>query len=376
MDILLINGTHPAAPHISGVRAGRFARELARMGHRCVLICPSVPGLAASPAASVDAHDWSQPLIVEVDDPGMAKGGNAVATFANLMRYGGRRTAFQRNVVEAGRALATDFRPQIGWATFGSLEAVTALRTLARELGFPWIFDDKDNPDIYVPRVARLPLARRLRGYAALQANSVLHAEAAQRWLGRTAEVIYSGVDACFFERYPAPEPARRYVTLVGSLYYRDTVDAILGAIAEFNAGSGRQPVSVVHLGKQGDWLRNDRGVEIEVPGYVSPDEMARLCQHALANIYVFLGRTFHHKLFELLACRRPVIAYGGELRESISEATRLHAPLAMPTTPSALVETLTAAEHFTLDPNMPERFFTWPDQAAMVEAAMRRLIG
>ena len=376
MDILLINGTHPAAPHISGVRAGRFADELARMGHRCVLICPPVPDVVAMPAASVAGHDWSQPLIVEAEDPGAAEGGNAVVTFANLLLYGGRRTAFQRNIVAAGRLLAADFRPHIGWATFGSLEAVTALRTLARELGFPWIFDDKDNPEIYVPRMARLALAWRLRGYAALQANSVLHAEAARRWLGDTAEVIYSGVDACFFESHPVPEPARRYVTLVGSLYYRETVDAILGAIAEFNATSGQPPVSLIHLGKQGDWLNNDRGVEIVLPGYASPDEMARLCQHALANIYVFLGRTFHHKLFELFACRRPVIAYGGELRESISEAARLHASLAMPTTPAALVESLAAAERFTPDPNMPERFFTWPEQAAMVEAAMRRLIG
>lgn len=376
MDILLINGTHPAAPHISGVRAGRFAGELARMGHRCVLICPPVPGSLAAPAASVAGHDWSQPLIVEADDPGIPDGGNAVATFANLLRYGGRRTAFQRNIVTAGRALARDFHPQVGWATFGSLEAVTALRTLACEQDFPWIFDDKDNPDIYVPRVARLPLARRLRGYAALQANSVLHAEAAQRWLGGTAEVIYSGVDRCFFEPHPAPDPVRRYVTLVGSLYYRETVDAILGAIAEFNATSGRPPVSVIHLGKQGDWLHADRGVEIEIPGYVSPDEMARLCQHALANIYVFLGRTFHHKLFELLACRRPVIAYGGELPESLAEARRLNAPLATPAAPDALVDALTAAERFTPNPLMPERFFTWPEQAAMVETAMRRLIG
>jgi glycosyltransferase involved in cell wall biosynthesis len=375
MDILLINGTHPAAPHISGVRAGRFATELARMGHRCVLICPPLPGMAAKGPTPIASHDWSRPLIVEADDPPPA-GGNAIATFANVLRYGGRRTGFQRNVVARGRALVPDFQPQVGWATFGSLEAVTALRTLAREQHFPWIFDDKDNPEIYVPSAARLPLAWRLRGYAALQANSVLHADAARAWLGNTAEVIYSGVDSAFFEPHPTPEPARHYVTLVGSLYYRETVDAILSAIAEFNTTSGRPPVSLIHLGNQGDWLENDRGVDIHLPGYVSPDVMARLCQHALANIYVFLGRTFHHKLFELLACRRPVIAYGGELPESIAEAERLHAPLATSTTPAALVTALTAAESFAPDPRMPERFFTWPEQAAMVEAAMRRLIG
>jgi glycosyltransferase involved in cell wall biosynthesis len=375
MDILLINGTHPAAPHISGVRAGRFADELARMGHRCVLICPPLPDRTAQDPAPVSSHNWSQPLIVEADDPPPADG-NALSTFADLLRYGGRRTGFHRNVVARGRTLAADFRPQVGWATFGSLEAVTALRTLARQQHFPWIFDDKDNPENYVPGAARLPLAWRLRGYALLQANSVLHADAARRWLGDTAEVIYSGVDSAFFEPHPAPESVRRYVTLVGSLYYRETVDAILSAIAEFNATSGQPPVSVIHLGNQGDWLSNDRGVEIETPGYVSPDEMARLCQHALANIYVFLGRTFHHKLFELLACRRPVIAYGGELRESIAEADRLRASLGLPVTPAELIETLRAVEHFAPDAKMPERFFTWPEQAAMVEAAMRRVIG
>jgi hypothetical protein len=375
MDILLINGTHPAAPHISGVRAGRFAAELARMGHRCVLICPPLPGMAAQPSQPVATHDWSRPLIIEADDPPPA-GGSALHTFANMLLHGGRRVGFQRNAVARGRALAAEFRPDVGWATFGSLEAVTALRTLARDQQFPWIFDDKDNPDLYVPRPARHLLAWRLRGFGALQANAALHAEAAERWLGRPAEVVYSGVDPCFFEA-PAPaEPARRYVTLTGSLYFKETVAEIVDGIARHNARSALPPLGIVYLGHDGDWLDNDRGVAVELPGYVSTDEMARICQHAVANLYVFFGRGFHHKLFELLACRRPVIAYGGELRESIAEADRLHAPLAVPTTPAMLVTALTAAERFDPDPRMPERFFTWPEQAAMVEAAMRRLIG
>jgi len=47
-----------------------------------------------------------------------------------------------------------------------------------------------------------------------------------------------------------------------------------------------------------------------------------------------------------------------------------------VPTDPGALVAALSTAESFAPDPRMPERFFTWPEQAAMVEAAMRRLIG
>ena len=366
----MINGTHPAAPHISGVRAGRFADELARMGHRVVLICPPVPGATVSPRA-IEGHDWSTPCIVEVDDPAPAAGGG-LATFANLLRHGGRRIGFHANVIATGRDVLRTFRPQIGWATFGTLEAVTALRTLARETGFPWIFDDKDNPEIYVPGVARAPLKWRLSGYAALHANSVLHGDAAQRWLGTRAEVIYSGVDEAFFAAQP-PARADRYITLVGSLYYPEVVAEIVDAVADYNA-TAAEPVTIVHLGNQGEWLTNDRGVTVECPGYVSTAEMAQLCRHALANVYVFLGRTFHHKLFELLACRRPVIAYGGELPESVAAAGRLHAPLARPTTPAALADALSAAASHQPDPAMPDRFFTWPEQAAMVDAAMRRL--
>lgn len=345
------------------------------MGHRCVLICPPLPGMSAQAPQPVARHDWSGPLIVEADDPPPA-GGSALQTFANVLRYGGRRVGFQRNAVARGRALAAEFRVHAGWATFGSLEAVTALRALAREQHFPWIFDTKDNPDLYVPRPARHLLAWRLRGFGALQTNAVLHAEAAERWLGRAAEVVYSGVDECFFEAYAAPGPARRYVTLTGSLYFKEAITQIVDGIARYNAQSTLPPLGIVYLGRDGGWLDNDRGVAVELPGYVSTNEMARICRHAIANLYVFFGRGFHHKLFELLACRRPVIAYGGELRESIAEADRLRAPLALPATPLALVEALTAAESFKPDTQMPEHFFTWPEQAAIVEAAMRRLIG
>jgi len=373
MDILLINGAHPAALHISGVRAGRFAVELARMGHRCVLICPPLPGSAAQTPPPIATHDWSRPLIVEADDPPPASGGS-LSTLSKILRHGGRRVGFQRNAVARGRALAADFRPQVGWATFGSIEAVVAIRTLAREHHFPWIFDDKDNPDIYVPWLVRRVLAWRLRGFGALQANSVLHAESAERWLGYPAEVVYSGVDHCFFETSASPIVPRPYVTLTGSLYFKEIVAQIVDGIARYNAET-TPPLSVIYLGRDGEWLRNDHGVVVETPGYVSTDEMAKICRHAVANLYVFFGRGFHHKLFELLACRRPVIAYGGELPESIAEAERLHALLALPTTPVMLASALDAAQDFIPDPDMPERFFTWPEQAAMVEATMRRLI-
>lgn len=369
----MVSGTHPDAPHISGVRAGRFAAELARMGHRCVLLCPPLPGNEAREPAAMHGYNWSTPYLIEVDDPEPTA--HRVMTLLNMLLHGGRRTGFHDNLLACGRELAASFTAQVGWATFGSLEAVFALRTLAEEQGVPWIFDDKDNPEIYVPRLLRRPIAWQLKGYAALQTNSVLHGEAAERWLGCRAEVVYSGVDDCFFPVAPSIDPEKRYITLVGSLYFREIVDEIVAGIADYNRTSGRLPLGIVCLGTQGEWLANDLGVAVEAPGYVSAPEMARICQAAVANAYVFFHRGFHHKLFELLACRRPVIAYGGELPESIAEAERLHAPLATPVDGAGLTAALTAAENYAPDPAMPDRFFTWPEQAGMVAARMRRLI-
>src|ERR1700710_2662710 len=198
MKVLLVNGTHPDTPHISGVRAARFADELAKLGHRCVLICPPPAGRSAVPPAPLAAHDWSRPYISEIAEaPAVARG--RLSTGWSMLRHGGLRNTLRRHVVARGREVANAFRPDVGWSTFSALEGVVALRQLAREIGFPWLFDVKDNADLYLPRSVRPLLAWRLRGFAALQANSKLHADAARSWLGQDAEVVYSGVDDCFF---------------------------------------------------------------------------------------------------------------------------------------------------------------------------------
>jgi len=381
MNILLVSGTHPRTPHISGVRAGRFAEELARLGHRCVLLCPTVPG-EAEPVESVADHDWSAPYVAAVAEPAspVTTGpfGRPI-TAIRLLRYGGNRVGLYRAMLARWRDLASDFRIDAVWTTFGNMEAAFAARRIADDTGVPWLLDVKDNPDIYVPRPLRRPLAWRLRGYGVLQSNAALHAEAAAGWLGQSAEIVYSGVDTCFFPE-AAPSPGR-YVTLVGALYHRHLLDAFVDGIAAFNRQSDAAPLEIVHLGAQMAMLeasaaRHDGRVAVSSPGYVAPARMAEICQSALANCYVFFGWGFHHKLFELLACRRPVIAYGGELPESLSAAERLHAPLLMPDSPDALRAALAEIDTpgYAIDPRLPARFFTWPEQAAMVDVAMRRM--
>jgi hypothetical protein len=377
LRLLLISGTHPDAAHISGVRAARFAAELARAGHQCVLLCPPLPGGPATGPANL-SRDWSTPLVVSAALPDVPpRRFGSLGTMANILRFGGNRTDLTRGLRVAGGALIKAFRPQAMWCTFGNLETVVATRALGLRHSIPWLFDVKDNADLYLPRSLRPILTRRLRGWSALQANSRLHADAAERWLGARPEIIYSGVDSVFFEPQPANPTRRAYVTLVGGLYFQDKVDAFVDAVASYNR-SAQAPLGIIHLGSQQAMLersavRHDGAVPVEAAGYVAPAEMARLCQGAIANAYIFHGQTFHHKTFELFACRRPVIAFGGELPESIEQAERLGARLASPSDLPGVVAALQSAAALSAGPipGTTDRFFTWHEQAAMVETTI-----
>lgn len=381
MRLLLISGTHPDAAHISGVRAARIAAELARAGHHCVLLCPSLPGEA--PTGSVNlSRDWSTPLVVAATLPGAPERRfGSLGTMANILRFGGNRTDLAKGLRAAADAVIETFRPQAMWCTFGSLETVVATRALGRRHRIPWLFDVKDNADLYLPRLLRPILARRLHGWSALQANSRLHADAAERWLGAQPEIVYSGVDSVFFEPQPADPARRAYVTLIGGLYFEAKLDAFIDGVAAYNRSAG-VPLSVVHLGSQQAMLersaaRHEGVVPVEAAGYVTPATMAGICQGAIANAYVFHGQTFHHKTFELFACRRPIIAFGGELPESIEQAGRLGAKLECPLNAPGVVAALQSAGAFAAGPipATTDRFFTWREQAAMVEAAIGNII-
>ena len=165
----------------------------------------------------------------------------------------------------------------------------------------------------------------------------------------------------------------------MGGLYHRDLVDRFVEGVATHNRDPAQAPLEIVHIGSQLDLLQDiaaRHGVTVRGTGYVDTVEMARICQSALANAYIFHGQTFHHKLFELLACGRPVIAFGGELSESTALAAHLGMPLETPQSPRALVPLLANLGAAAFGQAAPrDRFFTWPDQAAMLERTMKRLI-
>ena len=385
MRLVFFSGTHPDTKHISGIRAARFAHELARAGHQCALLCPTLDEKAHTrlDPRQFGIHDWATPLIVPIRArestsrlPALFK---PAATALNVVRFGGNKHELYRAMIVSAEQIALHFPPDAAWATFGTLETVMATSRFAGRAGIPWVFDVKDNPDLYVPRFARRHLARQFGGCGALTSNAELHAQAAEKWLRRPAEVIFSSVEDAFFTRRNA-DLEHPYVTLSGGLYHQDRVDAFVAGVAAHNRLT-RAPLKIIYMGSQIDMLeqaaRHHSEVEIENFGYVETCRMAHVCQAAMANAYIFFGRGFHHKLFELLACNRPVIAFGGELPESKLQAANLDKRLETPESSSGLSDILNDISFSTREPatDSTDKFFLWSQQAACLEKIFGNII-
>ena len=346
MNVLMINPVHPDTPHISAVRAWRFACELAALCHKVVLLTSSREAREPDCVASLATHDWTKVLILacgpldrgqarQVRPPGLLRKG---LTAWRMLHHGGKEWSWSVNAVNAAKRLSEYFVPDVIWCTFGMMEAVVAAKRIAASAHRPWILDIKDNWELYVPRGLRRVMTWRIRGWAAITANSRFAAEKARVWQRTAARVVYSGVDEAFFERGPSLEAeANQFcINVVGGIYFPSQLEALLTGIEAWAARLSpkvRGRVSVRYLGGDGKLFaevakRCLRVIQFEVCGYVPVKRMARLCQAAVLNAYVAHAGGFHHKLLELLACGRPVLVCPAEDEEARDLARKASAEL------------------------------------------------
>src|SRR5687768_1858687 len=333
MNIVMINPAHPSTPHISAVRAWRFSQELAHRGHRVMLLTGS-SGSRASAEAPLTAHDWRHPFVeacalTPVQDviPQASGAIRRATTAVRLLRHGGRQGGWVREAVRAAAQSRQTFRPDVVWCTCGMLESAFAAKQIAAEAGRPWVLDIKDNWESLVPRGLRHLMARRIRGWAAMTANSEFTANLATKGQATTPAVIYSGVEPDFFvsSRDAQEPPARFSINVIGSVYFADKLGSCLEGLRAWWEGvalNQRPLVSITYLGADVEIVKSVASrhwpqMPLQVPGYVPAPEMARLCKAAAANTYIANPTTFHHKLLELLASGRPVIAFPCEMPES-----------------------------------------------------------
>jgi glycosyltransferase involved in cell wall biosynthesis len=162
-----------------------------------------------------------------------------------------------------------------------------------------------------------------LRSVAAVTCNSEFQRRLVGKWLGKDAEVVYSGVDEAFFAR--GRPVAATTINIIGGIYFPLHLVTLLrgiGAWARSLSPDVRSRYRVRYLGADGErfaqgMASGDCVLPVENAGYVPVQSMAEASREALVNAYVWHPGGFHHKLLELLAAGRPVLAVPGETGES-----------------------------------------------------------
>ena len=384
-------------PHVSAVRAWRFAQELVGLGHRVVLLCAPLPG-GISRASVGSEHDWRQPCVLPCAAAFDAAPNHAlglrpfrrIRTALRMLRDGGSAREWLRAAVDTGTRLPPVCRPDVVWCTFGQMEAVFAARRIARRLRRPWVLDVKDNWELYVPRGLRMLMVWRTRGFAVATANSQFTQHKARKWQGVDAALIYSGVEECFFAPFVPPSFDEFSLNLVGGIYFPEPFREFVTGVAAWYRTLPevqRAHVRLRYIGSQGTLVQETFEAQlpeltVHLPGYVSPVEMAKWCQRAALNAYIAHPGGFHHKLPELLACGRPVLACPAENEESIALAAPALGQLSLAPTAADVTQILEAlsAQHFyggapsTVFPQAHLARFRWSAQARLLEKILARV--
>lgn len=404
MRLVFVNIGHPDMPHVASVRLPTFARAMARRGHKVILLTKTLhdndPGDDADDLLRrLQRHDWTGPFHVaarparaprlqKLRAGELARPLSKVMTAWYLLRYRGVHWDWSGVTPSLEAVLATQYRPDLVWATFVSSDALVIAQRLTDRAGCPWAADLKDSWSFRLPQGLRRLTAWRFRNVAKLTANSRFHGEQGARWFGKEVKTIYDGIPEEFLGRDGRGDLSGSglfRIVLVGGTYGEARLGSFLRALGQWADAlpeEQRASVLLTYAGTDSDAVRSacartgfpGRPDQLEVRGYLPLGELAELCTSAWTNAYLWQATTFHHKLLELMACRRPVIAFPGEHLESEDLAARLGGELHVCTGASALVATLRElwARRYDSSPARgQERLleaFGWETQAAELE--------
>ena len=389
MRIVIVNHCHPETPHVCATRAREFAAALARRGHRVVLLTENLAGAAPVPPSEdvLARHDWAQPLwlsakplpapILDAQRRGRLPRILSRPLVAwHYLTGGGVFPDWRRAALRQIPVLAACFRPDAVWGIFGNTECLTIAQSLARHAGCRWIIDMKDPWTSFIPTPFRRLLARRYHDVAAITALSGGHARESAIYFGLESKIVYSGIPSPL-PSPPDPAAPTRTLVVSGGLYGARDAQALADGVRAFLAkaeASGAERWTLTYAGSDSERaeqifgpLRANAALRIEP--FLPFDVFERLIAEAAVNLYVRNpAALFQHKLFELLAAGRPIVACPTESAEARGIALacggRLHeADSAGPVTQALELATAEAGHH---RPSLAA--YSWDAQAAILD--------
>lgn len=398
MRIVLVNHCHPDSAHICATRARAFAVALTRRGHAVMLVTENLPDgpagdTPATLAARLAAPDLTAPLAVAVTP--------APAPVLRRARAGGlgilNKSVLAWNYLVGGEVfsdwtgasrplwpvIAEAFKPDVVWGSFGNTGVLRIAEGIADAAGVPWVMDMKDPWGGFVPFPMRRAVAYRFRHARAFTALSAGHGDEVRRWFDRAATVIHSGIPADWLRHKRANPPEDRIrLTLSGSLYGEASLRLFAAGMLRWLARrSDPRPVDLDYYGGEGERVRAAFAGFIDlcavtIRGRVPVDTLFAAQAGAHANAFIASPAVlFHHKIIELAAAGRPIVAVPGASPEERGLLTRLGARLHA----GADADTVARALHLIEDTHDPAARtsrgrltpYTWDAQAEILDTVL-----
>ncbi len=305
--------------------------------------------------------------------------------FANVTLRGGIYDDWVQGTRSYWPAIKRAFQPDLVWGIFGDTSSLKVAQLLARHAGVPWVADFKDNFEKFIQPVVRRLIAARYADAAGFTSNSLFHASQAVLYFHMPHTVVYSGVaPSMIASSFPPSNIEAFRVVLVGSLYGENRANRFLAALGAWLLTLDpvdREHVELIYAGTNRGLLETELAARpllcrTRAMDQLPLDDLGRLCRSATLNAYIWSPRTFHHKLLELIACRRPVLSFPGEHRESIELVSEFGGDLRVCKCEAALQKALSGIWHVwrsgeTPQPSKPVNVeaLTWDAMAGKLDA-------
>ncbi len=348
MRAVFVNHCHPDTPHVCATRMREFAWALASRGHQIVLLTETLDGAPGelSPAVvaqEIRQHDFSTPYYLAcppsemraartLRDGALPWGIRQLVILWLFFRHHGVFTDWLGGARPILETLASEFRPDLVWGTFGNTDCWNISRDLAHRAGCPWIADIKDPWQAFIPSPLRTRLARRYADAALMTVFSSTHAAAAEEYFPQTKQVIPSGLNPETISQAEVQSGDDDiWISLTGSVYTPENLTVLLGAITHWASGlddATRAKITFHYAGAESESVEAQLGqleaiVNTRVQERLAQQDYFDLLKSCRLNIYLTNQNTFHQKTLELLATGRPAVAFPAETHEATDIAEK-----------------------------------------------------
>ena len=398
MRAVFVNHCHPDMAHVCALRQRKFAEAMAARGHQIVLLTEALENQTNDVPVSelsrkLKEHNWARPFFLPVSplaDPTLFK-----LRHGQLEKWQRQSVILMRYLLEDGLygdwrkatrpylgPLATRFKPDVIWASFGNTGVWNIAQDLAKEAHCPWVADIKDNWQNFIPKGLRRLIAARYQSATHMTTFSEGQSAEADLWFHQQKTVIYSSFDND--PKHSQESDGTVFeILLSGSIYREERLEEFITGLEIWlkrRSGTSARPVRFSYAGNDHKRVavaaqKLERVCSLDISGFLPIEKLIRRQNRADLNAYIRVPGAFifHHKLFELLDADKPVLVYPEEVPESIAIATDVSGTLHSCESPEDVAKALGQSETSVHRPVDREKLarYSWQGQVEILEKVL-----